>query len=83
MKIPIHIDTIRMELSILYFEGWQVEISKLWYISVPEVCFYLDNQSRPWWNAALCGISSGSSLFAKVPVDPYPEWKGLNFYLMG
>ena len=32
-------------------------------VSVPEVFFYLRQQCRP-----LCPISSGSSLFAKVPV---------------
>ena len=30
--------------------------------------FYLSKQCRPWWNAALCSISSGSLLFATVPV---------------
>ena len=32
---------------------------------------------RLWWKAFLCDISSGSSLFAKVPFYRYPEWKGL------
>ena len=31
-------------------------------------CIYLSKQGRPWWNTALCGISSGSSLFARVPI---------------
>ena len=30
--------------------------------------FNLSKQCRPWWNAASCCISSGSSLFAKVPI---------------
>ena len=34
----------------------------------PKILFYFNKQCRPWWNAALCGISSGSSLFLKVPV---------------
>ena len=32
----------------------------------------LSNQCRPWWNASLCNISSGS-LLAKVPVYQYPD----------
>ena len=28
--------------------------------------FCHSKQCRPWWNAALCGVSSGSSLFAKI-----------------
>ena len=35
-------------------------------------------QCRPWWNAALCSISSGSSLFAKVPILKFPVWKEVN-----
>ena len=31
-----------------------------------EDCFCLSKQHRPCWKATLCGISSGSSLFAKV-----------------
>ena len=36
----------------------------------PRRFFYLGKQCRHWWNAAL---SSGSSLFANVPVYRYPE----------
>ena len=126
MVFPLHIDTIRMELSILYSKGSQVEISKLWlfmslkivFISAisadpdemtPYEAFHLglhclpkymwwtcpycmqwghrlkplnyyvfmslkivfilnSKQCRPSWNATLCSISSGSSLFAKVHV---------------
>ena len=39
---------------------------KIMYFS--EDWFGLSKQCIPWWNAALCSISSGSSLFAKVPV---------------
>ena len=35
----------------------------------------LSKQCRPWWNTDLCGILSGSSLLAKVPIYQYPEWK--------
>ena len=39
------------------------------YISVPEGCINHSKQCRTRWNAAWsCCISSGSSLFAKVPV---------------
>ena len=71
MDYLIHTDIISMELSILCFRGcW----SKL--ISVLDGCFNLSKQYRPWWIAAMCGISSGSSLFAKVHVHVYwyPEW---------
>ena len=33
-----------------------------------------------WTVVAFCGISSRSSLFAKVPVFRYPEWNGLMVY---
>ena len=58
------------------FKWLLVKISIKLCISVPEDRFYLSKQCRPRWNAALCDISSASSLFAKVPVY-YPEWKGL------
>ena len=53
MDFPIHIDTINMWLPS---------------ISFADFCFNISKQCRPWWNAALCCISSGSSLFVKVPV---------------
>ena len=34
-------------------------------------------QCRPWWNAALCCISSEPSLFAKVLIWWFPKYKGL------
>ena len=42
-----------------------VKISIKWCISVPEDSLYLSKQCRLDENLALCGISSGSSLFAK------------------
>ena len=68
MDYPIHIDTFSMELTILYFKGLPVKISIKWWTSVLEDWFVLGKQYRPWWNVPLWGISSGSSLFAKVPV---------------
>ena len=41
LDFPIHIDTINMELPIVFFKGSQVVFSKLSSISVPEGCFYL------------------------------------------
>ena len=35
-----------------------------------KIRFYLCKQCRSWWNAAWCSISSGSTLFDKVPVSP-------------
>ena len=73
MDYPIYINTISMVLPI--FKGVIGQKLIKWFTSVPEDCFYLSKQIRPWWNATLCGISSGSSLFAKVPVYWHPEWK--------
>ena len=39
---------------------------------------HVSKQCRPWSDATLCGIWSGSSLFAKVPLLGYPVYKGLN-----
>ena len=85
---PIHIDTVIMKESILYFYGLQAKISIKWCICVIEDMFYLSQQCRPWWNATLCGISSGSSLLATISVCRYPEWKRLRYdtseiYLFG
>ena len=70
-----------MEESISYFKGLLVKISIKWCISVPEDCFILANSAYPDEMPPL----PGSSLFAKVHVPWYPEWKGLmmksNFYL--
>ena len=41
MDFPIHIDTISMELPIVYFKGSQVESYKLRCIPIPEGCFNL------------------------------------------
>ena len=45
MDYPIHIDTIRMELSLFYFKELQVKISIKSCISVPEDCFILANSA--------------------------------------
>ena len=41
MDFLIHIDTISMDMSILYFKGSQDEICTFQYISSHEDCFYL------------------------------------------
>ena len=64
MDFTMHIEKISMELSILYFKWSQVEISKLRCISVMKI-FYLCKLCRLWWNAALCGISSGPHCLRK------------------
>ena len=47
MDFPRYVDRISMELPILYFKGSQVNISKLWCISVPEDCFDISKQCMP------------------------------------
>ena len=47
MDYHIHIDTISMELSILYFKGLLVLISLKRCISVTEDCFILANTADP------------------------------------
>ena len=39
-------------------------------------CFDLCKMCWPWWNAAICAILSGASLFEKVPNYWFPEYKG-------
>ena len=51
MEFSIKLQTIKSGLSSVHIQGSQVP-------------FYLSKQCRHWWNAALCGISSGSTLFA-------------------
>ena len=65
MDYPLPVDTISMKLSICVLRGHKSK-----FLSVPEDCFYLigksaDPDEMPPY---LCSISSGSSLFAKVPV---------------
>ena len=50
-------------------------ISKNHCFSFSEDQFRLSKQSR-----SLCGISSGSLLFAKVPIKGYSGYKGLKVY---
>ena len=59
MDYPIHIDTICMELSILYFKGLQVKLSINDVLLSLTIVFILANSASLM---KLSGISSGSSL---------------------
>ena len=74
MTFPKHVYEMSIDVDwlILYFKVSKVVIFKSVYISVVNICFYRYQQSRPWLNAALCLISYGPSLFAKVHVCRYP-----------
>ena len=82
MDFPIRIDTTSMGLPIVHFKVSRVEFSKWRCISVLEGCFNLSKQCRPRCNAALYCISSGSSLYAKVPAMGFPVNKRLNSFLL-
>ena len=61
MDFPIHIDTISMDLSILYFKGHRSKFLKIEHISVPEDCFYLmansaDPDEMPHYAAFYLGL---------------------------
>ena len=43
----MHVDKTRMELSILYFKGPQVEISNFLYLYVPKDCLIIANCADP------------------------------------
>ena len=63
MDYSLHIETLSMELLILYFKGSQGEISKLGYIPVMKICF-LSLQSVQTEMKYFIWVT----LFAKVPV---------------
>ena len=47
MDFPIHVKTIHMQLPILYFKrGSQLELFKLWRISVMKICFVAHDAAR-------------------------------------
>ena len=48
--------------------GHKLIFPNRYYVSFSEDRFRLSKQCRPWWNAAWCGISPGSSLFANEPI---------------
>ena len=79
-------ETINLAWLIVYIEGSRVIISNKNLISFSEVRSSLRNLCRPWWNATLWGISSGSSLFAKVPTYTkgytYRNWRAVSSSLI-
>ena len=82
MELLIELHTINTEWSIAYIERSQVKISKEMYISFSENPVCLGKHCRPWWNATLCDISSGSSLFAKVLVWEFLVHNGIRIYFV-
>ena len=66
--------TLKSGWFIIYIEGSQVTISKKYCTS----SFVLANSADPDEMPIKCGISSGSSLFAKVPIFGFLVFKGLN-----
>ena len=79
MDFPIHVDTMSMGLSIVYFKGSQLKFSKVWCVSVSESCFIFNSkQCRPWWNAALCckWLQLGLHCLPKYPFRGFQYTKG-------
>ena len=74
MNYPIHIDTISMELSILYFKGLMVKIFIKWctedFLSTQTVQTQMN--CHLMWHF-ICVL-----LFAKITVYWYEEWKGFS-----
>ena len=62
--------TISLGWSLVYIEGSHSQgiIFKFNCMSFSEDCFCISKQCIPRRNAALCGISSGAPLFAKVHI---------------
>ena len=77
MEFPIKFDTVKPGWFIIL--NWGITsynfTNKL--CSFSEDWLYLSKQCWPWWNATSSGISSGSSLFAEVPIWGFPVLKGL------
>ena len=67
----MHVDRKSMELPILYFKGTQVEISNCVVFLSLKIARILTNSAEP--DDMRQYETSGSSLFAKVPVYRYPE----------
>ena len=55
-----------------------LDFSKLFLVdAIIKYHFKFCKQSRPWWDAAFCSISSGSSVFDSVPIYVFLVEKGL------
>ena len=76
MDYPILVDTLSLELSILYFKGVPVKVSIKWYISfhVMKIVFrktlirLFGQQWRPWRTAAQGGISDPTEAQGDISV---------------
>ena len=67
MEFSSKFNTVKPGWSIIYMKGSQVIIKKNVFLSL-KIDFFSANSADPDRNAASYGITSGSSLFAKVPV---------------
>ena len=77
MNSSIYFDTMSLGVFTIHIKGGTFRIYKLrcTCMSRPKILFF-SKQCSPGWNAVICGISTGSSLFTKVPVYGCPVYKG-------
>ena len=68
MDSSIKFDTVQSGWSIVPIEGSQVILSKNFVFLSLKIDFGLANSADPDEMPQKCGISSGSSLFAKLPI---------------
>ena len=78
MSSSICFDTMSLGVFTIHIKGGTFRNYKLrcTCMSSPKILF-LSKRCSPGWNAVFCGISTGSSLFTKVPVCGCPVCKGL------
>ena len=76
MDYAIHINTINMELSILYSKGLLVKISIKWCISVPEDLFILANSENHDEMSAYAAFHLGVHCLPKYPFTGFQNEKG-------
>ena len=75
MDYPIHIDTVSLELSILYFKGLLVKNSLKWCVLYLKI-FHFSKQCRPQYHVALicAAFYQGIHCLSKyLPFYRYPE----------
>ena len=62
--------------------------STIYYPMLCQNCLMSGKQCRPWWDAAFCGVSSGSTLFAPASLSEYlrlirySRWQSQNMLIM-
>ena len=76
MDLPKHIDTKVWDSQFCVLRGHSSKFLNNDKFMPLKIVYILANSVAPGENAALCSISSGSSLFAKVTVYQYPNGKG-------